>query len=120
MCVQSPVRNLLIPMLISIFSAGGIIIEAAIASGSWLLSWTASFGMMATATGTGLAIVFCSRAVSVLDTFCECADPGSARYSRNLRNVLVATNVVLGIQATSCLDSAAAWFPVVGHVLKDN
>lgn len=118
MCDISPIRNWLIATLIAIIAAVAIIIGAAIANGSWWLAWTSPFGMLAAAGATGLAIVFCGRAISALDTFCECAGSSCTGPCRNLRSVLVAANVVLGIQATTCLAAAAAaWIPVVGQVI---
>lgn len=118
MCDLSPVRNWLIATLIAIFAAVAIIIGAAIANGSWWLAWTAPIGMLAAAGATGLAIISCGQAISALNTFCECAGPRCAGPCGNLRNVLVAANVVLGIQATTCLAAAAAaWIPVAGQVL---
>jgi len=118
MCDLSPVRNWLIATLVAIFAAIAIIIGAAIANGSWWYAWTAPIGMLAAAGATGLAIIFCGRALSALDTFCKCAGSSCAGPCGNLRSVLIAANVVLGIQATTCLGAAAAaWIPVAGQVV---
>lgn len=118
MCNLAPVQNWLIATLAAIFTTIAIIIGAAIANDSWWLAWTAPIGMLAAAGATGLAIIFCGQALSALDIFCKCASPNCAGPCRNLRNVLVAANVVLGIQATTCLiAAAAAWIPVSGQIL---
>ena len=116
MCDLSPVRNWLIATLVAIFAAVAIIVGAAIANGSWWYAWTALFGMLAAAAATGLAILFCGFALSALNTFCACAGSKCAGPCGNLRNVLIAANVVLGIQATACLAAAlVAWIPVAGQ-----
>jgi hypothetical protein len=118
MCDLTPVRNWLIATAAAIFVAVAIIVGAAIANGSWWYAWAAPFGMLAAAGATGLAILFCNRAIAALDTFCACAGPRCAGPCGNLRRTLVAAGVVLGIQATACLAAAAAaWIPVAGQVV---
>lgn len=118
MCDLTPVRNWLIATLVAIFAVVSVIVGAAIANGSWWLAWTAPFGMLAAAALTGVAIIFCGQAISALDTFCKCAGARCMGPCDNLRNVLNAARVVLGIQATSCLGAAlAAWIPVAGQVV---
>jgi hypothetical protein len=118
MCDLTPLRNWLIATAVSIFAAVAIVVGAAIANGSWWYAWTAPLGMLAAAGAAGLAMLFCSRAVAALDTFCACAGSRCAGPCGNLRNTLVATGVVLGIQATACLSAAAAaWIPVAGQVV---
>lgn len=118
MCDLSPVRNWLIATVAAIFGAVFIIVGAAIANGSWWYAWMAPLGMLAAAGATGLAIFFCGRALAALDTFCKCAGISCSGPCTNLRSVLIAAHVVLGIQTMACLYAAvAAWIPVVGQVV---
>jgi hypothetical protein len=118
MCDLSQVRNWLIATLIAIGAAIAIIVGAAFAKGSWWSAWTSPIGMLLAAGAAGLAIILCGQALSALDTFCKCAGPRCAGPCGNLRNVLVAANVVLGIQAAACLGAAlTALVPVVGDTV---
>lgn len=115
MCDLTPVRNWLVATLFAIFAVVGIIIAASIANGSFFLAWTAPAFMLAAAAVTGVAILFLALASSALDTFCKCAGPSCDGPCGNLKNVLAAAKVVLGIQATACLAAALiAWIPVAG------
>ena len=118
MCDLSPVRNWLLAMLAAILAAVAIIVGAAIANGSFFVAWTAPAGMLAAAAATGLAILFCGLAASALDVFCNCAGASCAGPCGNLKDVLNAVRVMLGIQATACLAAALiAWIPVAGQPL---
>ncbi|MBL8324042.1 MAG: hypothetical protein JNJ89_03690 [Rubrivivax sp.] len=112
MCDPTPIRNWMIACAVAIIAAAAIVVGAAIANGSWWYTYLSPIGMLAAAGATSLAMVFCSQALSALDTYCACVGPRCAGACDNLRNVLRAAMTVLGIQATACLTVAAyAWIP---------
>lgn len=117
MCDWTPVRNWLIGIAAAIFVAAAIAVGAALVNNTYWYSWLAPVGMIVAAGATGGAILLCGAAISALDTFCACAGVRCSGACTNLRNVLNAARVVLGIQATACLTSAlSAWIPGIGAV----
>ena len=117
MCDWTPVRNWLIAVAAAIVVAAATALGAAAAGSSYYYSYLAPFGMLAAAAITGGAILLTSAAIGALDTFCACAGAKCAGPCGNLRRTLEAARIVLGIQATACLTSAAAaWIPGIGQV----
>lgn len=116
MCDPTPIRNWMIACAVAIVAAAAIVVGAAIANASWWLTYLSPIGMLAAAGATGLAMVFCSQALSALDTYCACVGARCAGACDNLRNTLRAAMTVLGIQATACLTVAAyAWVPAAAN-----
>lgn len=112
MCDPTPVRNWMIACAVAVFAAAAIVIGAAIANGSWWYTYLSPIGMLVAAAATGGAMVFCSQALSALDTYCACIGKRCDGACNNLRAALRAAMTVLGIQATACLTVAAyAWIP---------
>jgi hypothetical protein len=113
MCDWTPVRNWLIAALIAIALAV-VAIFVAISLGSV----AQAIAMLVAAAFTGLAIGAISLAIGALDTFCACAGPSCAGPCGNLRGILIAVNVVLGIQVTACLTTAlVVLIPILGQWL---
>src|SRR5262249_36784883 len=96
----------------TIFAAVATIVGAAVANASWWYTYLAPAGMLVAAGLTGLAIVFCGLAAGALDTLCACTSKRCTGQCSNMRNLLIAARVVLGIQLTACLAVALyAWIP---------
>jgi hypothetical protein len=115
----APVPECLLATAGGILTALVILVEAAIAGGSWWNAWTVPLAMLAAAAAAGLATLFCHRAIAVLEAFsCPCARSRCAGLRGHLRNTQVATALVLGIEATACLAAATAgWVPVAAPAL---
>ena len=112
MCDPTPIRNWMIACAAATIAAAAIVVGAAIANGSWFYTYLSPIGMAVAAASTGGAMLFCSQALSALDTYCACIGTRCAGACDNLRNTLRAAMAVLGIQATACLTvSAYAWIP---------
>jgi hypothetical protein len=113
MCDWTPVRNWLIAALVAIALA-----VAAIFVAINLASVAQAIAMLVAAGFTGLAIGAISFALGALSTFCACAGQSCAGPCGNLRGILLAANVVLGIQLTACLTTAAiVLIPILGQWL---
>src|SRR5262245_12319920 len=110
MCDWTPVRNWLIAALVSMALA-----VASIFIALNLSSVPQSIAMLFAAAFAGIAIGLISLALGALTTFCACAGPSCAGPCSNLRTTLLAVNIVLGIQVTACLATAAiVLIPIVG------
>jgi hypothetical protein len=116
-CDWTPVRNWLIGAAAAIVLAAVTALGAAAAGSSFYYSYLAPFGMLAAAAITAGAILLVTAAIGALDAFCACAGARCAGVCGNLRRTLDAARIVLGIQATAALTSAAAaWIPGIGQV----
>lgn len=110
MCDWTPVRNWLIAALVTMALAVASVFVALNLS-----SVPQSIAMLVAAAMTGLAIGLISLALGALTAFCACAGPPCAGPCANLRAVLLAINVVLGIQVAACLATAAVvLIPILG------
>ena len=112
MCDTTALRNWLYACLAAIFTAVATIVGAAIANGSWWLTYLSPIGMVVAAAITAGAVLLVGQAQSAFDALCKCTGPRCAGQCSNTSNTLAAAKVVLGIQATACLVVAAyAWVP---------
>jgi len=112
MCDTTALRNWLLGIAAAIVAAIAFIVIAAVTNGSFWLAWQSPGWMLAAAAATGVAIFLCGKAMDALDEVCSCLRGKCADQCSNIRNVLNAAKVVLGIQATACLLTAAyAWIP---------
>jgi hypothetical protein len=113
MCDWTPVRNWLIAVLLAIVAAAAIVVGAAVANGSIMYAYLSPVAMGFAAAASAGAVVLCTAAVSALDTFVACAGTRCKGAADNLRNIINAARVVLGIQALACLMIAViAWIPI--------
>lgn len=118
MCDPTPIRNWLFAILAAILASIAAIVVAAVLNASFWQAWQSPIWMGVAAAAAALAALFCGQAISALDTYCNCVGPRCAGQCSNMRNVLNAARVVLGIQATTCLVAALqAWIPVAGQVI---
>jgi hypothetical protein len=112
MCDTTPLRNWLLAIAAAILVAIAFIITAAVLNGSFWLAWQSPIWMLLAAAATGGAILLSGQASNALDILCRCTGDRCAGQCNNMRNVLAAAKVVLGIQAIACLTTAAyAWIP---------
>jgi hypothetical protein len=112
MCDPTPIRNWLIALVAALVLAVAAIVVAIVTNGSIVLAWMSPGWMFGAAALTGGGIVACIFATMALDTFCKCAGTRCEGACGNMRRLILAIQLVLGIQALACITvGLISWIP---------